>query len=173
MQVSADMKTTSVDLQHAPLLARLAAATGRYSGQGVNHLDESFRGEMEIRTKLDGQLVEISFRATDADQAFHEEATWITEDLMGGGLGLWTVSSNTPGVLQHRLQEDAQDGSYSTKAVFRLGDPADLSRFRQEISLCIRHDGGIEYAYSWGVPHEAFGSRSRCLLQRLRSTSAN
>lgn len=164
------MNTPSVDLQHAPLLTRLAAAHGRYVGQGINHLGENFRGELEIRQRLDGPLVEIHFRATDADQAFHEESTWITEDLLAGGLGLWTVSTNTPGVLQHRLHEDTNDGSYSTKAVFRLGTPEDLTRFRQEIMLCLRHDGGVEYAYSWGVPHEAFGSRSRCLLQKQPDT---
>lgn len=173
MHESAGMNSNPVDLHHAPLLTRLTAANGRYAGQGVNHLGENFRGELEIRACLDEQLIEIRFRATDADQAFHEESTWITEDLLGGGLALWTVSTNTPGVLQHRLQVDTRDGSYSTKAVFRLGDPSDLTRFRQEISLCVRHDGGIEYAYSWGVPHEAFGSRSRCLLQKLPVSSDN
>lgn len=160
----------AIDVQHAPLLTRLTAASGRYSGQGVNHLGESFTGELEIRSRLDQQLIELRFRATDVDQSFHEESTWITEDLLNGGLGLWTVSTNTPGVLAHRLYEDSRDGSYSTKAVFRLGSPEDVSRFRQEITLCIRHDGAIEYAYSWGVPHEAFASRSRCMLQQQRDT---
>jgi hypothetical protein len=164
------LSETSIDIQHAPLLTRLAAACGRYVGQGINHLGESFAGELEVRSRHDQQLVELKFRATDVDQAFHEETTWITEDLLQGGLGLWTVSTNTPGVLAHRLFEDSRDGSYSTKAVFRLGSPEDVHRFRQEISLCIRHDGAIEYAYSWGVPHEAFGSRSRCMLEQQPDT---
>jgi hypothetical protein len=159
-----------LDLNHAPLLTRMASASGRYRGQGVNHLGESFHGELEIISRLDDQLIEIKFRATDIDQAFHEESTWVTEDLLNGGLGLWTVSTNTPGVLAHRLQDEGRDGSYATKAIFRLGNPDDTSRFRQEIAFCIRHDGAIEYAYSWGVPHEAFASRSRCLLQRLSDT---
>jgi hypothetical protein len=153
-----------MDLQHAPLLNRLAAATGQYVGCGINHLGENFNGELTIQARLDSQLVELKFRATDSDQAFHEESTWVTEDLLTGGIGLWTVSSNTPGVLPHRLIEDLSDGSYSTKAVFRLGEPEDKSRFRQEITLCVRHDGAIEYSYAWGVPHEAFASRSKCLL---------
>jgi hypothetical protein len=153
-----------MDLKHAPLLNRLAAATGEYAGRGINHLGEHFSGELAITACLDSQLVELKFRATDSDQAFHEESTWVTEDLLAGGIGLWTVSSNTPGVLPHRLIEDISDGSYSTKAVFRLGDPEDKSRFRQEITLCVRHDGSVEYSYAWGVPHEAFESRSRCLL---------
>lgn len=160
----------SPQTHHAPLLTRLAKASGRYLGTGVNHLGENFRGELELNARLDDVLVEIRFRATDADQAFHEESTWITEDLLNGGIGLWTVSSNTPGVLAHRLFEDTQDGSYSTKVSFRIGNPDDLTRFRQEISLCVRHDGGIEYAYSWGVPHEAFGSRSRCLFKKQSDT---
>lgn len=158
----------TMDLQHAPLLSRLAAATGNYSGRGVNHLGEQFFGQLTIQTRLDSQLVEVKFRATESEQtsdgAFHEESTWITEDLIAGGIGLWTVSSNTPGMLPHRLIEDLSDGSYATKAVFRLGEPEDKSRFRQEIAICIRRDGGIEYSYAWGVPHETFASRSKCLM---------
>lgn len=160
-----------MDLQHAPLLHRLANATGRYAGRGINHLGEQFSGELVIQAQLDSQLVELKFRASDNDQAFHEESTWVTEDLLAGGIGLWTVSSNTPGVLPHRLIEDQSDGSYSTKAVFRLGDPEDKSRFRQEITLCVRHDGAIEYSYAWGVPHEALASRSKCLLHVTPETA--
>lgn len=153
-----------MDLKHAPLLHRLAQAAGTYQGRGINHLGEAFTGELTLKAGLDAQLIELTFRATDGDQAFHEESTWITEDLISGGIGLWTVSSNTPGVLPHKLIEDQTDGSYATKTLFRLGNPEDKSRFRQEITLCVRHDGSLEYAYAWGVPHEALASRSKCLL---------
>lgn len=148
-----------------PLLTRLANATGRYKGDGMNHLEEKFQGELLLEPALDGLAIEIRYRAKDSDQAFHEEKTLITEDLLGGGIGLWTVSSNTPGMLQLKLAEDVSDGSYSTRVVFRLGEPSDMTRFRQEISLSLRHDDAIEYVYSWGVPHEKFGVKSKALLR--------
>lgn len=148
-----------------PLLSRLKMAAGKYQGSGVNHAGEAFEGSFEMTASLSDALIEIRFRASDADNAFHEERTWITEDLINGGIKLWTVSTNTPGILELKLSEDADDGSYSTRAVFRLGDPEDRSRFREEISLNLRHDGGIEYVYSWGVPHEPFGVKSKVLLK--------
>lgn len=155
------------ELQHAPLTVRLEAAKGTYKGQGKNYAGEAFQAELEISSTLGGHLIEIHFCATDSDDAFHEEKTWITEDLASGGYALWTVSTNTPGVLQHRLIEDTQDGSYSTKLKFRLGVPADKSKFRQEITLCIRHDHAIEYCYAWALPHEDMSDRSSALLKRL------
>ncbi len=149
-----------------PLLSRLTNAQGPYEGEGVNHADEKFRASFSLTPSLDGALIEILFRASDSENAFHEERTWITEDLIGGGISLWTVSTNTPGVLKLKLVADSSDGSYSTRVVFRLGEPADESRFREEISLSLRHDGAIEYVYSWGVPHEKFGIKSKALLKR-------
>ncbi|MDX9730562.1 MAG: hypothetical protein RBT63_02220 [Bdellovibrionales bacterium] len=153
------------DILLVPLLNRLAHHRGLYTGDGVNHAGDRFHAKLEIKAELDTQLIAIRFRASDADNAFHEERTWITENLLKGGIGLWTVSTNTPGILEMELVEDTNDGSYSTRAVFRLGNPDDLSRFRQEISLSIRHDGGLEYVYSWGVPHEKFGVKTKALLR--------
>ncbi len=166
--------TTPNSLLPIPLLTRLAEASGNYRGEGINHAEEKFVGEFELRSKLDNLLIEIRFRAAEDESkpdsvgAFHQERTWITEDLLAGGIAMWTVSSNTPGVLQLKLIEDTSDGSYATRVVFRLGEPADTTRFREEISLSIRHDKSIEYVYSWGVPHEKFGVKSRVLLQPVR-----
>lgn len=148
-----------------PLLTRLAQASGRYEGEGMNHLDEKFHAAFLMEPDLDGSMIELRYRALDGDDAFHEERTFITEDLIAGKIALWTISSNTPGMLKLDLIEDTNDGSYSTRLVFRLGDPKDESRFREEISLSLRHDGGIEYVYSWGVPHEKFGVKSKSLLR--------
>lgn len=168
--------TTSTSLP-IPLLTRLAEAAGSYAGEGINHADEKFTGSFSLITHLDRALIEITFKAIEMEpadaanpesaRAFHEERTWITEDLLASRLAMWTVSTNTPGVLNLKLVEDTTDGSYSTRAVFRLGDPADMTRFREEISLSIRHDKAIEYVYSWAVPHEKFAVRSRVLLRPI------
>ena len=154
-----------------PLLSRLALAAGTYRGDGINHAEEKFIAEFSLKSDLDNLLIEIRYRAVESDGvgAFHEERTWITDDLLKGGIAMWTVSTNTPGVLQMKLVEDSSDGSYSTRVAFRLGDPNDMTHFREEISLSIRHDKSIEYVYSWGVPHEKFGVKSRALLRPVIS----
>lgn len=164
---------TSTDILAIPLLTRLAQAAGTYRGEGVNHAGEKFNGDFNLQSELDNLLITIRFRASDDESnadsigAFHEERTWITEDLLKGGLAMWTVSSNTPGVLQLKLVEDHSDGSYSTRVRFLLGEPEDMTKFREEISLSIRHDKCIEYVYSWGVPHEKFSVKSRVLLRPI------
>jgi hypothetical protein len=166
--MSTEMRANS-NLVPVPLLQALKASTGLYVGEGLNHEGEKFQARFLLEPQLDDSLIELRFRAEDSEQAFHEERTWISEDLAQPGLCLWTVSTNTPGVLRLPLVELTQDGSYSTRAVFRLGDPDDQSRFREEITLAVRHDGGIEYVYAWAVPHEKFAVRSRCLLRPATS----
>lgn len=150
-----------------PLLTRLREFVGRYDGKGTNHTGDTFHADFLLDDALDGSLFEIRFRARDSDTTFHEERTWITEDLSTNQVALWTVSSNTPGMLRLALIEDITDGSYLSLLTFRLGDPEDLSRFREQIQIGLRHDRAIEYIYSWGVPHEAFGIKSKALLKRL------
>jgi hypothetical protein len=170
MQQILKQATSTPNLMPIPLLTRLAQVSGTYRGEGLNHANEKFTGEFTLKSDLDEVMIEIRFRASedaskaDSVGAFHEERTWITEDLLLGGISMWTVSSNTPGVLQLKLTEDSSDGSYATRVVFRLGEPTDTTRFREEISLSIRHDMAIEYVYSWGVPHEKFEVKSRVLL---------
>lgn len=159
------MAQSTPPVLNVPLLTRLTQASGRYQGDGINHQDEKFHADFLMAPDLDGSMIELRYRARDGENAFHEERTFITEDLVAGGLAMWTVSSNTPGMLKLSLVEDTSDGSYTTRVVFRLGEPSDESRFREEISLSLRHDGGIEYVYSWGVPHEKFGVKSKSLLR--------
>ena len=150
-----------------PLLTRLREFVGRYEGKGTNHTGDAFHADFLLDDALDGSLIEIRFRARDTDNTFHEERTWISEDLTTNQVALWTVSSNTPGMLRLELIEDKSDGSYLSLLTFRLGQPEDTSRFREQIQIGLRHDRSIEYVYSWGVPHEAFGLKSKALLKRV------
>lgn len=148
-----------------PVLDFLASREGVYEGHGTNAEGLSFKARMELRSRVAGHLVEVVFRAEDVDSAFHEEATWITEDLVRSRLALWTVSTNTPGILQHDLAEDGEDDLRERRLVFRLGDTADTRRFRQEITVDFMRDGSVEYRYGWGIPHEPFASRIRTQLR--------
>lgn len=151
-----------------PALDFLATRAGHYEGHGTNYEGHPFKASLELASKVSGSLVELKFRAVDDESAFHEELTWITPDLLNDKLCLWTVSSNTPGVLCHPLAEDRNDDFRERRFVFRLGEPQDRHRFRQEIVLDLMRDGSVEYRYSWGVPHDEFGVRVQAKLM-LRS----
>jgi hypothetical protein len=126
-----------------------------FSGHGKNHQGDIFSASMKIKITFDSTTAEISFSASDTEQTFHTERTWIAEDLLTGVLGLWTISTNTPGVLHHRLLKDEMVGTEKRRFTFGLGNADDMSRFRQEIQLDLMNDGQLSYRYFWGVPHEA------------------
>jgi hypothetical protein len=150
-----------------PILDYILSQKGTYRGHGTNFEGHSFRSELTIETVAGDGAAEIRFKAQDAEQAFHEELTLIASDLLLSKIALWTVSTNTPGILRHELVEDSTDAVRERRLVFRLGEPADKHHFRQEITLDFLKDGNIEYRYSWGVPGEEFGSRVRTVLERV------
>ncbi|MEK7357894.1 MAG: hypothetical protein AAB250_15695 [Bdellovibrionota bacterium] len=153
-------------LDHLTSLANSGA--GKFRGPGRTTDGFAFEGELNLTSKVRDAMVEISFRAADRDSAFHEEATWIANDLLIGRPALWTVSTNTPGVLRHDLVEDSIAENGTRRLVFRLGDPADVHRFRQEIALEIADTGALLYLYSWGVPHEPLAPRVRAELRPVQ-----
>jgi hypothetical protein len=150
----------------APLIDHLVSLAGSFRGPGRTTDGFEFEGELTIASKVRDSMIELSFHAADRDSAFHEEATWIANDLLTSRPALWTVSTNTPGVLRHDLVEDTITDDGGRKLVFRLGDPADTRRFRQEIALEISPSETVSYSYSWGVPHEEMKPRVRSKLNR-------
>jgi hypothetical protein len=148
-----------------PLLEFLTSRQGRLSGTGTNGEGMNFTAHLDLRARVSDNLIELAFQARDSESAFHEEVTWITSDLLQDRLALWTVSSNTPGVLQHELIEDREDERSLRRLVFSLGQRDEKRSFRQEITLDFLRDGSIEYLYGWGVPHEEFASRIHTKLR--------
>ena len=150
--------------QLAPALEMIATRAGKYQGTGKNFEGQPFTATLELKSKVSGYVVELSFKAQDDSSAFHEELTWISPDLETDRLCLYTVSTNTPGVLCHVLHEDRIDDIRERRLSFRLGNPEDKRTFRQEITLDLMKNGSIEYRYAWGVPHEDFGIRVQAVL---------
>ena len=152
----------------APLLDFLVTLQGELAGQGRTVDGFDFKGTMKIASRVRGALIEISFDAADGDSAFHNEATWISIDLLTNAPALWTVSTNTPGVLKHALVKDEEAEGFSRRLLFRLGKVEDKHTFRQEIGLDVSLTGDITYHYSWGVPHEEFKPRVQATLHPKR-----
>ena len=153
------------------VIDHLLSKQGFYHGKGTNQDGQPFQATFHLKSVVGGHAVEIRFRAQDSEMAFHEELTLITTDLIKNCVALFTVSSNTPGMLEHILAEDTDDQIRERRLIFRLGDRDDLRMFRQEITLDLMMDQSIEYRYSWGVPHEKLAVRNHAVL-RLNNAPA-
>jgi hypothetical protein len=151
----------------------LRGQCGEYRGDGATREGEKFDARMTIQTRVDVNIVEVSFEARDQDSAFHTEITWIATDLMREATALWTVSSNMPGVLQHLLVEDDVASASQRKLVFQLGQLDNRHSFRQQITLAFIGDGKVEYRYGWGVPHQDFSHQNLARLTRLATLASN
>ena len=127
---------------------------GTFAGHGINHEDQPFHGELVLQPMLDGRGLSAWFRATGIDgTVYHEEQAWIAPGA-DGALCLWGLSTNTPGVLEHRLARTG-DGVLA----FLHGDPHDDGGFRQRVTITLHHDG-VGWAYAWGLPSGPLEERS-------------
>jgi hypothetical protein len=150
----------------APALAYLCLRAGDYSGEGVNYEGEPFRAELTLRAVAGGCAAEIAFSAWDGDAAFHEERSWVARDWTHDRLCLWTISNNAPGVLRLSLREDGASEGAERALAFAFGEAAQVESFREEIRLEFLRDGSLCYIYSWGLPGQELGPRSRARLNR-------
>ena len=144
------------------IIAKLAERVGQYSGGGVNHEGQAFRGELVLSLLLKGAGIHLSFKASGDDGTiFHEETTTIAPDLMGE-VGLYNLNTNMPGLTHHRLIQETGE-----KAVFAFGDRTDHNTFREEITLELNADGSVGYKYAWGMPGGEFAERSGAVMKKI------
>lgn len=149
------------------VLQCLFRRVGRYGGHGINHRDEPFYGELDLHVLLEGAAAGLKFRATGIDETtLHDERTWIAST-DGGGLALWTISTNAATVLRHDLVADRESEDHERVLVFRLGDPADRSVLRNQVTVELFRDGRLGYRYAWGRPGEAFDDRSAVAMSLI------
>ena len=146
------------------LLGVLAAGPKAFCGEGVNHENESFIGELNVQSLEGGQAVLLRYTATlMSGSVVHSETT-----LLGTGpdgkLCLWPVMSELPVVLPHtEVMNTSEPGKY-TLAVFGSGPREDSANFREEISIHVSSDGSLVYAHAWGLPGGNFEDRSSCSM---------
>jgi len=151
-------------------LRLLLAATGHYTGQGINHENERFTGDFKIEPVLGGRAVQIRYRATGEDgTVYHEELTLIAPAL-DESLQLTTLNTNLPGMITHQFSGRKPELGAKEGFVFNYNDPADSKVFREEICLGLYANGDIGYRYSWGMPGGDFAFRSSVRLTRTKPT---
>lgn len=133
---------------------------GQYSGNGVNHDKEEFKGEFSITPIIGGNGVEIQFTATGNDGTiFHTEKTTVALS-QDETPKLWSLNSNAPFMFQHELRKTESIDNGGTRLTFGFNDPENSEVFREEIHLELYENGKIGYHYYWGMPGGDFAYRS-------------
>ena len=146
------------------LLTALATGPTAFCGEGVNHENESFFGELKVQALERGRAVLLTYSARlKTGTVVHTEST-----LLGigadGRLCLWPVMSELPLVLPHtELFSESEPGKY-TYTVFASGSRDDSSTFREEITIRANSDGSLVYAHAWGLPGGTFEDRFSCSM---------
>lgn len=149
-------------------LKDLLERRGLYIGEGKNHEDEPFRGHFLLAPILGGRGVDIRFTAEGKDGTlYHSERTLIAP-LPDGTLGLFCLTTNTTGLLQHReVACEAPEGS-ARSLCFQHGELEDRAIFREQVTLDLFENGDIGYRFAWGLPEGDFAPRSAARLIRQR-----
>lgn len=140
-------------------MKELVSLKGKYSGEGINHEGQKFVGSFQITKSFEAGLA-FTFEAKGLDgEIYHSESSVLGKN-MQGGLSLFVLSANHPGVFERPLKR--QDGSLF---VFGFGKIEDRNSFREEILLDLRQDH-LRYTYFWGLPGGDFAERSGCLMKK-------
>ena len=136
---------------------------GFYRGDGINHEQQPFTGELSLSKSIGG--FNLTFRATGKDQTlYHEENTTIALS-PNEKIALWSVNTNNPFMLQHDLRKDETQKD-KVILVFGFNDPGNTQAFREEIKMELHADGQFGYHYSWGMPGGEFKPRSGVTMQK-------
>ena len=146
------------------ILGALASGPTAFRGEGVNHENESFIGELGVQALEGGRAVLLRYTATLlTGDVVHSESTLIGTG-PDGKLCLWPVMSELPVILLHtEVMNKTESGKY-TMAIFGSGARDDSARFREEISIQVNSDGSLLYAHAWGLPGGNFEDRSSCSM---------
>lgn len=143
-----------------PCLQSLEKYFGLYKGQGTNHSEAGFLGELELMPLLDGKALRLNYIAMDDHgQVLHREYSTLAPD-ENGLLCLWNLNSNTPGLLCHSLSAEEYTTEGNHLMHFEYGKPDQHEQFREQVTLTLHAGGAISYDYAWGLPGEDFEERS-------------
>lgn len=142
------------------ILNQLAAATGFYTGEGINHEGQPFIGNLSLQPILDGRGFSLKFTATGKDETvYHKEESTLALS-MSETMTLWNLNSNSPGLLAHEFRKTPTKADAHASYVFGFNKPDEINVFREEVALDVWSSGDLSYTYSWGMPNGEFKERS-------------
>jgi len=132
---------------------------GNFSGHGVNHDNQKFKGEITLESIVGQKGVLLTFVATGEDGTIYHQEKSLISPSMDEKINMWNFNSNVPGLVPHELRS-SEPTDKSVKFVFGFNHPTDSNAFREEITLELHKSGNVGYHYSWGLPQGDFKERS-------------
>jgi hypothetical protein len=146
------------------VLGVLTLGPTAFRGEGINHENEPFIGELTVQALEGGRAALLKYVATlKSGEVAHSEST-----LLGvgpdGSHCLWPVMSELPVVLPHVEKVSRSEPGLFIQAVFASGARDDSTTFREEITICVNSEGSLHYAHAWGLPGCSFEERSSCSM---------
>jgi hypothetical protein len=147
--------------------ALLTESIGSYKGQGINHENQNYTGNLKLEFAFEKKVLLLISSATGIKgEVFHHEHSWIGNDI-AGVLTLYVNSNNNPGVTPHLFNRIEQGPEGQNTIVFKFGDIENRNSFTEEISISVFKDKNIEHSYSWGLPSGDFQKRSGSRMEKL------
>lgn len=154
---------------------------GKYMGNGVNHENKEFRGNLEMESVVNNKGISIRYKAIGNEGIdfnkettlygsdtilYNEECTVICYD-SDNKLALWTLNNNINTMAKFELRRFRQVSSKHHIFIFGYGDTEDNTIFREEITIELWENGDISYNYSWGEAGGLFLSRSTVRMKKI------
>ena len=168
--------------KHTEPLEKLINAAGFYTGYGVNHENQQFKGLFEITPIVNNNGVHIKYKATglteedhkiEHENLYNQEMQLVNEEDTiiafnnDNKLCLWTLNINVPMVCVFNLRRYRRIADSKSILIFSFGDKKDEKHFREEITIELWDSGSIAYNYFWGEPGGNFLSRSTIIMRKL------
>ena len=157
-------RDTYAVMTHALQLLRDYA--GRY--HGVGHDEDGDELAAELAVCQDGDRIVLELVVFD-DNGNHAHADRLCIEADQAATVLVASGGGRQAARRCRLAA-TRFGAQSTTLLFRAGEPADRACYREEITLVLHRDGGLEFHAALGAPGEDLASR---LTIRLSSSSGN
>lgn len=152
------------------ILLQLNEMVGTYVGEGTNHENQPFTGQLELKPVLGGRGIQLKFSATGKDgKLYHQEESMIAPSIQEK-LTLWNFNTNTPGLVPHELRTTEIKPNTLMSLVFGFNKPEDKNTFREEVALDIWDKLSLSYTYSWGLPGDDFQERSGVRMIRQKNS---
>ncbi|MFZ1990241.1 MAG: hypothetical protein WAW96_10770 [Alphaproteobacteria bacterium] len=142
------------------LVETLSSGSGFWTGDGINHQNQTFHALLLVRRLFGAQPALLWFKAAgDGGVVYHEEVS-----LFGPGMdgSLTMVSANTNIPFVQEFGSSARGGAFD----FHHGDHSRHDTFREIVSFDLISTGEVRLTFKWGMPGEVVSDRSSAKLTR-------
>jgi hypothetical protein len=135
----------------------LAALTGAWQGQGINHESQPYQARLTFDPPINPSALSVHFTATGEDGAIYH-----AETLLIGAAAAYSASTNLPGIAHFAVTHPTPDAIHLT-----LGDLTNQNSFREVITLRLDASGTLLHNFAWAMPNDPIQNKSTAHLRQV------